>query len=995
MRGFLVTGALATRTRGGDDRVVAGRLTSSRLVGRERELEVLRAAVAAATAGEASSVLVAGEAGVGKSRLVGEIAQEAAEDGVVVLFGHCVEVGDAELPYAPIVGALRALAAQLEPEDLGEVLGPARGELARLVPDFGEVQAPPPEAAGFGQARLFELLLGTLVRLGRVAPVLLVVEDLHWADRSTRDLLRFLVRNASTERLVLVATYRSDDLHRAHPLRAVLAELEREGRVRRIALEPFTRDEFLDHVAAIVDELPDAATLDRLYERSEGNAFFTEELLAGSDGIGELPASLRDALLVRLERLTPPAQQLVRVAAAAGRRVDHRLLAAVAGLPEADLAAALREAVAAMVLVPTRERAYEFRHELLREAAYADVLPGEREALHVALARELEARPELAGGTPAAELAFHWHAAYELELALPASVRAGEEAERVYAYAEAQRHFERALEVWGRAPQAERALDRIAIVGRAAKAASWAGEHNRAIALVRRALDTIDAGEDPARAAELHTQLARYLFAAGRGEEARRIAQRGVELMPPEPTAERAVTLEAHARMLLLSGRRMDSVPNVDEAVEIARRVGAREVEAAALATRAIMLLLAGRWEETVATCREAIDIALEIGAVEQAIRAYINGSEALDQAGRVEEAMVFAREGVEATASLGVARTWGANLVGEIALRLIKLGRLDEATEAAQVVLRGSPSGLAGASLHQAIGAIAARRGDEAAMQDSLRLAGGNALDAGGGQWSTPSAAAAAELALWKSEPEAALKIVTDALAAIENAEWVFYSAPLYALGATAVAEKGGPREALLALRERFDSQLGEVPHPMPEALAFRSQLEAELRRLEGDGAAEAFGEARERWAALGFPFHAALCAWRRAEALLPERDQVGDLLAEAHGTAVELGARPLAEAIEGLARRARLALKSDEEPQAVSALERTGITPRELEVLALIAEGRTNREIGAALFISEKTASVHVSNILSKLGAANRGQAAAIAHQLGVVEPATPTAG
>ena len=973
-------------------------------MGRERELEALRAAVAAASAGEASSVLVAGEAGVGKSRLVQELAVEAGAGGVVVLFGHCMEVGDAELPFAPIVGALRSLAAQLDAEALDEVLGPARGELARLVPDLGAAQAASPEAAGFGQARLFELLLGTLGRLGRVAPVVLVVEDLQWADRSTRDLLRFLVRNATTERLALVATYRSDDLHRAHPLRAVLAELEREGRVRRVALEPFTRDEFLDHVAAIVDELPDAAALDRLYERSEGNAFFTEELLASSDDAGALPASLRDALLVRLERLTEPAQQVVRVAAAAGRRVDHRLLAAVAGLEDAELAAALRETVAALVLVPTRERAYEFRHELLREAAYADLLPGEREALHVALARELEARPDLAGATPAAELAFHWHAAYELELALPASVRAGEEAERVYAYAEAQRHFERALEVWGRAPHAQETLDWAEIIQRAADAANWAGEHSRAMGLARRALD---AAEDPVRVAGLHTRLARYLWAAGRGEEAWRTALRAVELMPAEPTAERAVALEAHARLVMLSGRRMESVTPVDEAVAIARAVGAREVEAAALATRAIVLLFECRWEETVATCREAIDIALEIGAVEQAVRAYVNGSEALDQAGRVEEAIALAREGVEATASLGVARTWGAYLEGEIALRLIKLGQLEEAAERTQAALRGSPSGLAAASLHQALGAIAARRGDEPAMQAALRVAGGHALDAGGGQWSAPTAAAAAELALWNGQPEVAHRIVAEALDVVENTEWVFYSAPVYALAAWALAERARQarpsrseaRAELLALRERFDAQLAQAPSSSPEVAAFRLQMEAELRRIEGAEADEAFEEARGRWAALGFPFHAALCTWRRAEALLAaggDRTVARELLLEAHRTAVELGARPLAREIEALARRSRLALDAKEvDGAADSAIERAGITPRELEVLALVAEGRTNREIGAALFISEKTASVHVSNILSKLGAANRGQAAAIAHQLGVVEPATPTAG
>ena len=256
-----------------------------------------------------------------------------------------------------------------------------------------------------------------------------------------------------------------------HPARPYLAELGRDPRVSRIALRPFSREELADHVLALRGALPSAAVLDELFERSEGNAFCAEELLDAieAEAAGRLPASLRDAMLVRVERLSTRTQEVLRVVAAAGRRVDYRLLAAAAPGSEDGLSAALREAVDAHVLVP-HAGAYGFRHALLREAVYAEVLPGEREALHARLAAELQARPELAGAgsTVHAELAHHWHAAGMPERALTASVQAGLEAERVYAHPEALRHFQRALEV-ARHVAAE--IDEVDVTDRAARAA--------------------------------------------------------------------------------------------------------------------------------------------------------------------------------------------------------------------------------------------------------------------------------------------------------------------------------------------------------------------------------------------------------------------------------------------------------------------------------------------------------------------------------------------
>lgn len=972
------------------------------LVSRGPELAALRSALERARAGRASVVLVAGDAGVGKSRVVAEVAAEARADGALVLIGHCVELGEGELPYAPVAGAVRALAAQLGPGELDAVLGTARGELARLAPVLGEGEVAPVGTGRFATARLFELLLGVLGRAGESAPVMLVFEDLHWADGSTRDLLRFLVRSAGEERLAVIATYRTDSLGRAHPLRPYVAELARDPRVERIAMRPFSRAEFADHVRAIRGDLPSATVLDRLFERSEGNPFFTEELLAAGDA-GSLPASLREVMLTRLERLSPPTQRVVRVLAAAGQRVDYELIAAAAGLAENDLADALREAVAAQVLVPAaQDSAFEFRHALLRETAYAELLPGERERLHAELAEQLESRAQatVAGAALQAELAHHWHAAGEPDRALPASVRAGEEAARVHAHPEALRHFQRALELWARvAPATRDGVDLVEITSRAANAARTAGEHELTVALGSRALELVDARAEPLRAGVLHARLAQSLMEAGRGEEAIARSAQAVAMLPPEATPERARVLHAHARNLLLEARLQQARGPIEQSIAIARTLGLRDVEAQALATSVISLH--GRTEEAVAAGQAALRAARAAGEPETLVRAHVNAAEALEQAGRLDEAIELALEGVQAARRVGAERVLGAHLKSDVAHRLFKLGRFDEAQAQIQDALRAAPSGTASVSLHHNAALIAARRGDAESTESAVRLAQAHAPDAGGAMWGARGAAALAEIALWRDDAARAVVIAEDALARVRDAEFLMYSAPLYALGAWAQADRAlraralrddseaeEARAGLVALRARFDAQL--VDTAPPEWAAYRTQLSAELARLQDPPDAAAWHTTRRLWEELGFRFHAALCRWREAEALLlagTDRARASELLGEAWRQADELDARPLAAAVRALARRSRIAIgaAAEDVPEAPPA----GLSPRELEVLRLMAEGRTNREIGAELFISEKTVRVHVSRVLAKLDATNRAQAATIAHRLGVAAP------
>src|SRR5215218_4079514 len=296
---------------------MGGRVASPTLVGRVEELGVLEAAQGRAANGEPAVVLVGGEAGIGKTRLVAELADRHRVEGARVLVGGCLPAGGDGLPYGPIVEALRPLPTELGVGALRELVGPSWSELARLLPALGEpASGPAGEAA---QARLFELLLGLLGRLGEQAAVVLVVEDLHWADRSTRQLLAFLVRNLRAERLLVVVTYRSDEPH-PDRLGPYLAELDRGGRVERLELTRLDRAATVAQLTAILDAVPAADLVETVFVRSEGNPFFTEELLAAvRAGSGALPATSRDLLQGRVDGLLDQPKQVLRVAAVAGR----------------------------------------------------------------------------------------------------------------------------------------------------------------------------------------------------------------------------------------------------------------------------------------------------------------------------------------------------------------------------------------------------------------------------------------------------------------------------------------------------------------------------------------------------------------------------------------------------------------------------------------------------------------------------------------------------
>lgn len=515
-------------------------LVSPVLVGRQGEMQTLGDALGRALAGEQATVVVGGEAGVGKSRLVHELIGEARRGGARILVGSCIELDGGGIPFAPVVEMMRDLAAELPAGELDAALGSARAEVGRLVPELDE-STPATSADDRDPARLLELMLGVVGRLAASAPLVLVFEDVQWADRATLDLFPLLVARATGRRLLLVFTVRSDELHRAHPFRRMAARWEQQRTVQRMELPRLDPQSVAVQIEAILGRRPDGELVDFIAERSEGIPLFVEELLdVTRDGRVDpdyLPPSLRDVLLARAELLSPSAQHVLRVVSATARWAPDRLLALVAGLPEPELNLGLRESVEQQLLVVDPSgRGYGFRHALARAAIHEDLLPGERTQLHKAYAETLEDNPELAESDLDASsmLAHHWLAAHNLPRALPASVRAGKAAAAAGVPSAAQRHFERALELWPQVPDAEQraGIDHSQLLEVAALAAARAGAVERGLALVDQALAEVGYASTLERRATLLVRRATLLGDLARDSEALAVFEQAEALLP-------------------------------------------------------------------------------------------------------------------------------------------------------------------------------------------------------------------------------------------------------------------------------------------------------------------------------------------------------------------------------------------------------------------------------------------------------------------------------
>jgi DNA-binding CsgD family transcriptional regulator/tetratricopeptide (TPR) repeat protein len=1062
--------------------------TSARFVGRENAFARLAPLLETATDGVSSTVLIDGSPGIGISRFVDEATARLTglTEPFIVLRGRSLP-GGADAPYAPILRALRPALAERTDDELLELLGPSAEDQIRLMPDLtvrlaraGTLpELPTITSAERRQARLLEGILGIVGRLSERQPVMFVLEDLHAADAGTRAFASFLARVQRPHRVCLVVTYQGDELTGDHPLRQAIAAMTAARRpAEYLRLEPLSRNELAELIEAIEGERPTASALVLVADRSGGNPLIAEELLAARRELSgaSLTGSFDDLVIARLALRSPECRRVLRFLAPAGRPLTTAELAEVAaayertteqGLPprsstlprrgdgtvDADITAGLAEAVEHGLVVNV-DGAIDFRHELIARAVTADLLPGQRQRHHLALAAGLVAHPTAA--------AWHWGQAHATAEVHEAAVAAAGRAEAVYAPEDALRGLELALSsmparVPNRGVAAEAdddGHDPAPLQIRAAEAAFAAGRPTRAVAYLEAVMAGLDERRDRIALGLLHERLGRYRRAAGDAEGAVAALERAVALVPSDPSPERATVLAALAQVKMLEGTFSDAERLAREAIRIAEGCGAEGTSQLVHATTTLGVSLG--WgedpESGVELLQKARALAESAGDHDELFRVYANLTTVLDLVGRREEAVDVAVEGIEATRRAGLEAVYGNFLRGNAAESLYQLGRWDESRALSATALEWSPAGVAFVNSVDslAIVEIETRAGEYAGrLLGQLLLELETVRDA---QHAVPVYRAAASFALWRNDHADARRAVERGWELVRDSEDWSLIAKMALTVAEVDAAAGADARARhdLASLANARSRSGEVIDEAEAAVrasgvstAIGSRREADTylltaaayrRRLEGRDDPAGWGSVATAWQEQHRPYQVARAWWRQAEALLESgegrssRASAREPLQRAAAIGVELSARPMLRELRELARRAIIPLPPEVdsilgEPERLPAVrvpvgagprngtedgsngtDRSdlvrgvvgeaapprantfGLSRREYEVLGLISEGRTNREIGERLFISQKTVGVHVGNILAKLGVSGRVEAAAVAIRLGL---------
>ncbi len=938
------------------------------MVGRDAELAAVRALFERSASGVPAALLVEGEAGIGKSRLMREFGGEVANRADVHV-GWCLDLGSSRTPFGPITGILRSLATRLGADRIREELGVGIQALGMLLPELN-----PTEREQTSPDRLRDAIAALIEAAAEHAPQVLIIEDLHWADDSTLALLSFLLRTLDRGRILLLLTCRSDDVRRGDAVSRFIGEATRARLLDRVTVGRLDEAAVRELAEAITGRPLSEMSVDRIHSRAEGVPFFVEEIAGCSTG--PLPTSLRDLLLARFDRLGDDARRVVQVVAGAERPLSHPLVAQLVDLPDGRLDEAIREATLSGILLVVDDE-YRFRHALLREAVHDDLLPGERARLHRAYAELLETRRTHHDAPDPAALAYHWQLAQDDRRALAAAVAAMLDAKSRFAFASAARFGELALDLWIQVPDAQSVvdIDRLELLRSLGSVLRNAGDGERALAVVDLALEEIDPETvDPRMHARLLRDRAYYVMNLGRAGSVAML-QESLSILDAGDVDDDRL----RASILNQLGSRHMVAGDAEQAIALAGEAGERAVEAGSAEEESIAANIRGgalsHLGDLAAGHREFAFALSRATTTNAELRYRVNYSDLLTLLGRFRDAVDVAEEGVARARAIGVERTTGAIMTQNMAVPLLELGEIERVEEMlARELAQGGLRIFRMYATMTRVRVLSWRgRHDEAA--EILR------------EWRPAfQETGLAERQIWydgimmrvsvaesRGDLEGALNEIREMLhddgpvqlhqrRLMLEAAWLI--AELRATG-TAVAEASDEiRAAWLAQPEQL---LGDTWWSIVEAFLTPSipALRAAVDLADGDDVPVTFR---------------VMTRLELARVLVDEgeRTEASAVIAAAARIAERLGHVQLITAVGVFSAAAGLGASDAASRAASDPADVDPLTARERQVLSLIAEGLSNRQIGERLFISAKTVSVHVSAVLRKLDAGSRTEAA-----------------
>jgi DNA-binding CsgD family transcriptional regulator/tetratricopeptide (TPR) repeat protein len=982
------------------------------LAGRSRELSAVTAAITGASG--TAVIVIAGEPGIGKSRLLSAATDSCSDAGVVVFTGWCLKQSQ-NLPLSPIADIIHGLAGHNDGATIKAALVECpsfvQQELTRLVPELAQPGDAPTAAvtAGGGdfRLRLFDAIRWLLSALPGIVPCAVAIEDLHWADAATLEFVDYLFTAGHVPELPVVVTCRGDDLA-SEPIAEWVEKVRRGGHLTHLDLPALTLAETADQIESLHGSRPSAATVERVFARSEGNPFFTEQLASWTQfEHAGLPAGLTALLLSRTTRVQGIASSVLTALAVAARPLAESDLAASCLCRVDEVRVGLRELLDERLIQRPDERgAYRVRHALLAEAITTDLLPGDRSDVHGRIAQAMAAWSD---DQVANEIADHYSAAGRTAPELPWRIRAAGRADAVFAPREAATQWLRAINAWDQRPPTAlvAGLSVVDIHLRAVQSLAKAGAYSEAFELAVQARARFGTQASTGDQVRLHAAVGyRSTPESEIGFDALASAIEIGQALPP--SREYVSALHFYGGRLGDRGRYEERSELWRRAATTARQLGYAAEQKAVMADLVFDPLLADDLPATELQISQTLAIQLDTNDPISELYPLVQITDLFLKIGRLHDTIRIGVPVIGHAQDTGLTNTLLMNILrGNVHEAMIELGQVNRSAEILDAVPSDRPQR---ANLilcmAKAESALLSGRPDEAA---TLWLDNRDLLESGlhHDLWYN-LALRRLEFDIWRGDPACSLPYAVGVLELNATTNQNGLSSGLFALAMRACAELGEAARAasdatLLATATAQAQHLANLVattcgdpfaelRVMPTHSAFGKSWQAELGRLRGESDPDAWAEAATAWTGLERPFRTAYARLRQAETILAHRGSRADASQLLRAAAAQSGEHvPLHKAIHALARIARLDIASGgPEPAAVRQAPTSplGLTVRERDVLRLVAEGKTNVEIGQALFISAKTVSVHVTNILRKLDVGSRVAAATRAQRSGLLD-------